>query len=258
MPRGVPVPRLRLRTTLLTMALAAAMLMTLAPAAFAVPGWTGGTETGDKVPSTIPNDYTAAGLQWADQGRAHGQRDVLHQGRVLPGRLQRRDRSRLHLERRDLQVGARRATPGATSPRSRPTAGRFARRYAPGPTWRSADDTPERRLDPLLRRASGDRDRRRRRGRDQDRRDQRARHEDGGRVDPQRRVHLHRRPDARRGRRDVDHRRLAGQHARALPDARTPSGRRRRQHHPGGGVHRRLPSLDAGPESRLQLGQRRW
>ena len=65
---GVPHPRVSLRALLLVTA-AATLLLALAPAALAVPSpasWgvdaTGG---GDKVPATIPNDYTAAGLQFA-------------------------------------------------------------------------------------------------------------------------------------------------------------------------------------------------
>ena len=64
---GVPHPHVSLRAALLV-AVVAALLLAFAPAAFAAPGgWTGGVDTtggGDKVPSTIPNDYTAAGLQF--------------------------------------------------------------------------------------------------------------------------------------------------------------------------------------------------
>ena len=44
-----------------------ALLLVLAPAALAlsVVGWAGGAETGDKVPATVANDYTAAGIQFA-------------------------------------------------------------------------------------------------------------------------------------------------------------------------------------------------
>lgn len=61
---GVPHPRTALRAGLL-LAAVAVLLLALAPAALAA--WTGGVDTtggGDKVPSTIPNDYTAAGLQF--------------------------------------------------------------------------------------------------------------------------------------------------------------------------------------------------
>jgi hypothetical protein len=66
---GVPRPRAGLRTVLFVAAVAALLLVSAQAALAAPTGWgvdqTGG---GDKVPSTIPNDYTAAGLQFAVAG----------------------------------------------------------------------------------------------------------------------------------------------------------------------------------------------
>ena len=64
---GVPHPRVSLRAILLGAAVAAVLLV-VAQSAFAAPVAAWGIDTtggGDKVPATIPNDYTAAGLQFA-------------------------------------------------------------------------------------------------------------------------------------------------------------------------------------------------